>query len=393
MAQNTARTVSGGGAVDLDSYLWPDTGTEPSNTSDAAYAAYEEPIAGYDNDANHAVSWDIGALNYETGALQDRVDTIESDIDSLRNDLTTLEDSFSTHNHDARYYKQSEANDRFVDEAGDTMTGTLTHDSTGGTAASFEALGDTSRFSTAIQDGNGRASQYWNVEPGTQNIIADNEGAAWWSLGQGEAHLSLDAGESGDAGTAADWTQVLAATPGGVELPAGGELGDALDARGNVLRAIRAAHFEPEANDVLQIADGSGGEEEKPYILRYETRDLRLWAGGTGTAMEWEVGGNVNVPNGDLVLDQSGASLRLGGDNAGPHMIDFGDSDTGDSGLNVVWRTGPDLMTVEHPDGSRIWWTDKAAESVDYSQTNYVVLPVRSGAPSNPPSGATWIET
>lgn len=393
MAQDTARSVDGGGAVDLESYLWPDTGTEPNDTADAAYAAYDEPIAGYDNDANHSVTWDIGALNYETGALKDRVSTLEDDLATLENDLTSLEDSFGTHNHDSRYYKQSEATDRFVDEAGDTMTGTLAHDSEVGADASFEAIGNTSRFSITVQDGNGRASQYWNVESGTQNIIEENEGAAWWFLGRGEAHIDLYDGVSGDAGTTPDWTRVLNATTDGVELGAGATLGDDLDAGGNPLHTIRAAHFEPEGNDVMRLADGSGGDEEGPYIIRYDTRDLRLWSGSSGVAMEWELGGNVNVPNGDLVLDQSSASIRLGGDNAGPHMIDFGDSDSGDSGLNIVWRTAPDLLTVEQPDGSRLWWTDKGSESVDYRNTNYVVLPVRSGAPSNPPSGATWIET
>lgn len=393
MAQDTARTVSGGGAVDLESYLWPDTGTEPIETGDAAYAAYEEPVAGYDNDANYSVSWDIGALNYETGVLQDRVGTLEDDLATLESDLTSLEDSFGTHNHDARYYKQSEANDRFVNVVGDTMTGTLAYDSTSGTDASFEAIGNTSRFSITVQDGNGRASQYWNVESGTQNIIEDNEGAAWWFIGRGEAHLDLYDGVSGDAGTTADWTRVLNATTDGVELGAGATLGDDLDAGGNPLRTIRAAHFEPEGNDVMTLSDGSGGTEEGPYIIRFDDRDLRFWSGSAGLAMEWELGGNVNVPNGDLVLDQSSASIKLGGDNAGPHMIDFGDSDANDSGLNVVWRTAPDLLAFEKPDGSQIWWTDKNSESVHFGNTNYVVLPVRGSAPSNPPSGATWIET
>lgn len=395
MAQDTARSVSGGGAVDLESYLWPDTGTEPSETADAAYAAYEEPIAGYDNDANHSVTWDIGALNHETGALKDRVSTLEDDLATLENDLTSLKDSFGTHNHDARYYKRSEADDRFVNVTGDTMTGTLSHDATGGTDAAYEAIGDTSRFSIAVQDGNGRTSQYWNVEPGTQNIIADNEGAAWWYLGRGEAHLDLYDGVSGDADTEADWTRVFnATTTDGVELLEGGRLGDDLDADRNRISSLRAATFEPTDNDVIKIRDGSGDTEQTPHTVRYDDRDLRVWSGQIGNpVMTWGLDGDVAVTNGDLTFPQRSARIRLGQDHAGPHMIDFGDSDSNDSGLNIVWRTAPDLLSVEQPDGSRLWWTDKGSESVDYRNTNYVVLPVRSGAPSNPPSGATWIET
>lgn len=391
-SQNTARTKDGGGAVDLDSYLWPNTGTEPSDTANAAYAAYDEPVAGLDNNANYGITWDIGALNYETGALQSRVDDLESRIDSLRNDLNSLEDSFSTHNHDNRYYKQTAANDRFVNVSGDTMTGTLTQDSTNTSTAAYEATGETSTYSQAVQDGNGRASHYWNVEAGTQNLIADNEGASWWFMGGGNMHLDLYDGQSGDAGTTPSWTQVLNATTSGVTFGAGVTLGDDMDANNEEIRNIRGARFATDLNDPIVFEDSSGGSNDVPHTLRYNTRDLRTWSGDTEqTAMHWTSNADVRIPNGDLTLGNSIATVTLGS-GIGPHTLAFGNDDSG-GGLSFVMRTSPNLLSVEKPDGSRVWSTDQDNSTVDFGPTNYVVLPVRSGAPSSPPSGATWLET
>lgn len=390
-SQNTARTKSGGGAVDLDSYLWPNTGTEPSDTANAAYAAYDEPVAGLDNNANYGMTWDLGALNYETGALQDRVDNLESRIDSLRSDLNSLEESFGTHNHDNRYYKQSAANDRFVDESGDEMTGDLAFDRTNTTTGFIGATGETSTYSMAVQDGNGRISHYWNVEAGSQNLIADNEGASWWFMDGGNMHLDLYDGASGDAGTTPSWTQVINASTGGVTLGEGATLGDSLSLDDNRIDGIRRADFRVSSNDAMAFKDASNGSS-KPYTFRYDTRNFRFFAGDTeSTPLEMTSDGDVEMNGGTVSLDQTIATLNLG-TGIGPHKLSFGNDDSG-GGVELVMRTSPNLLSIEKPDGSRIWSTDQDNSTVDFGPTNYVVLPVRSGAPPNPPSGATWLET
>lgn len=392
-SQNTARTKSGGGAVDLDSYLWPDTGIEPSDTANAAYEAYKEPVAGLDNDANYGITWDLGALNYETGALIDRVDDLEAELDALRNDLTDLENSFSSHNHDARYYQKTNADDRFVNELGDTMTGVLAFDSAGTTDGYLNASGETSTYSQVVQDGFGRASHYWNVEPGTQNVITENEGAAWWFMDGGTMHLDLYDGTTGDAGSPPDWTRIIDASTDGVTLSTGAALGGALDAQSNNVEGVNVLRFRASANDPIKFEDGSGGANTTPYTMRYNDRNLRAWSGQIGgAAMEWGLDGSVQIPSGPLDFDQQASRINLGMDNAGPHMLAFGNDDSS-GGLRLVMRMSPNNLNVEKPDGSTLWYTDQDGETVDFGGTNYVVLPVRGGAPSNPPSGATWLET
>lgn len=106
--------------------------------------------------------------------------------------------------------------------------------------------------------------------------------------------------------------------------------------------------------------------------------------------MELGLYGDVGIPTGRLLLEQHASTIRMGGNNTGPHTIEFGDDEG--KGLNLLYRTSPNSLKVEYPDGTEIWRTDRDPASVDYSGTEFVVLPVRSGAPNNPPSGATWIE-
>lgn len=390
-SQNTARTTEEGGAVDLESPLWPDTGTEPTDADNYAYAAYEEPGAGPDNAINYKVTYDHGQLNYELGKAFDRINDLESRIDTLRSDLDDLESSYGSHNHDSRYYTKSQSDDRHVDESGDTMTGTLRMDREGTTTGALEAFGETSKFSIAVQDGNGRSSQYWNVESGSQNIITENEGAAWWFIGDGTAHLDLYDGTSGDAGSPPSWSRVLSADTGGITFDNGASFGSNADFDSNLAENISKATFSTAGNDFLTVDDASGGSNGDPLTLKYSGRPLRFFAGDSSTSsLELGTGGAATLA-GDVALDKAASTLSLG-TGAGPHELSFGNDDSG-GGLSIVMRTSPNKLTVENTDSSTIWATDQDKQTVNFSNTEYVVLPVRGGDPSNPPSGATWIET
>lgn len=395
-AQETARTTEEGGAVDLESPLWPDTGTAPTDVTNYAYAAYEEPGAGPDNAFNYKTSYDHGQLNYRLGTAIDRLDTLENELDQLRSDLNDLESSFGSHTHDSRYYTQSEADDRFVNVSGDTMTGTLTQDSAGAAMSAYEAVGETSTYSVAAQDGNGGVSQYWNVEAGSQNIIAENEGAAWWNMGGGSAHLDLYDGESDDGGTTPAWTRALTASTTGVTLDSGATMGDALDAGGNDINGVRHLKVVPKQNDVMRISDGSDGSVSKSYTFRYDTRALRFYAGDTGTdALRLEGDGEAVFGGDTLTIAGASTTVSVGASNtAGPHQLRFGNDGGGaGQGLQLSMRTGPNNLAVENPGGGTIWYTSQDDNAVNFGNANYVALPVRSGPPPNAPSGGTWIET
>lgn len=54
-------------AIDLNSFVWASLGIEPPTPEDAIYEAGEQPIAGFDNFINWAVTSDIDALNDYAG--------------------------------------------------------------------------------------------------------------------------------------------------------------------------------------------------------------------------------------------------------------------------------------------------------------------------------------
>ena len=103
-----AATVSEGGGVDLTREDWPYQGQLPDDMTAAGYRDEEEPLAETDNAWNTQVREDIKRLNAELG---------------------DLEEDFGAHNHDSRYYQKTESDDRYVNEKGDTMTGSLSIES------------------------------------------------------------------------------------------------------------------------------------------------------------------------------------------------------------------------------------------------------------------------
>jgi len=70
-----------------------------------------------------------------------------------------------------------------------------------------------------VQDGNGQLNTYWNVEPGTQNILTENEGAVWHKNNSGTYNLYLYDGQAGDAGALPSWVNVIDATTSAVNTP------------------------------------------------------------------------------------------------------------------------------------------------------------------------------
>ena len=113
-----ARTTEEGGAVDLERYEWAYLGEEPNTPQEAGYQAYEEPPAETDNDWNHGDQLNDELLNWKMGSL-------ESELDQLRTDLQNLRDDFNAHNHDSRYYRKTQTEDRYVNVSGDVMNGGL----------------------------------------------------------------------------------------------------------------------------------------------------------------------------------------------------------------------------------------------------------------------------
>jgi hypothetical protein len=82
----------------------------------------------------------------------------------------------------------------------------------------IEIAGPDGSWTRAIQDGNGRVHSYWNVDPGTQELQEDNEGASWVFQDGGNFEVSLYDGVVGDAGTVPPWTKVIDADTSGVSL-------------------------------------------------------------------------------------------------------------------------------------------------------------------------------
>lgn len=161
-----ARTTEEGGAVDLERYEWAYLGEAPDTPEEAGYQAYEEPAAETDNDWNHGDQVNDELLNWKMGGL-------ESEIDQLRQDLQDLRDDFNAHNHDSRYYRKTETEDRYVNETGDTMTGRLSIDiNESGYGMHFDTSADdephiipwdgggSKRYDRAIEFGNGE----WDIE-------------------------------------------------------------------------------------------------------------------------------------------------------------------------------------------------------------------------------------
>lgn len=123
-SDDMAADRSEGGIVDLTEDDWPAQGVWPEKPVDATYTDDFEPLAETDNAWNTQQREDDKRLNKAAGDLKKRVDALESELDDL-------EAAFLAHNHDDRYYLKTQtystgqADDRFVNETGDTMTGPL----------------------------------------------------------------------------------------------------------------------------------------------------------------------------------------------------------------------------------------------------------------------------
>lgn len=383
---DTARTIEEGGYVDLESPLWPDQGVWPTKTADFAYAPYEEPGAGTDNKANYAVTYDHGQLNLGLGELDARLDSVENELANLDSRLDELEQGYNTHNHDTRYYTKTQADDAFVDESGDTMTGPLTIDPGGDTYQTFD--GGNSDYIVALEDNHGRVSHLWNAEPGTHNVLDDNEGSAWMSVNGGHINMEVADGTPNDAGSQVDWTRVLELRSDGAKLNEGAEFGSSVDLSGHQITNVSKQTFNISSGDALIFNDATGGSTNHPFDVHYNGRNFRL-SHDDGITAQFNQDGSTSFL-GPVTLKGFQQTLQIGENAGGPHTLQFGD-ESGD-GLRVVMRTSPDHLAIERPNGATIGYFDGSRRAADFSDSTYVALPVRGGPPADAPSGATWIE-
>ena len=118
-----ANPTEGGGTA-LETYDWAYSGTRGS-PEEAGYVALKEPAAELDNDWNYAVREDLKLLNWEIGENASDISSLDSRLGSVESDLAALDAGYGSHTHDNRYYTKSQADDRYVDTTGDTMTGDL----------------------------------------------------------------------------------------------------------------------------------------------------------------------------------------------------------------------------------------------------------------------------
>ena len=119
-----AANPSEGGATTLETFDWAYTGFR-GTPEEAGYVALEEPAAETDNDWNHAVREDLKLLNWEVGENEDSIAALDTRLTTAESDIATLQSDFGSHVHDSRYYTQTQSEDRYVNTAGDTMTGNL----------------------------------------------------------------------------------------------------------------------------------------------------------------------------------------------------------------------------------------------------------------------------
>lgn len=384
-----ARTIAEGGYVDLEAVEWPDAGVAPAQIADYAYGPYEEPAAGPDNKYNSDTGSDDAKLNKGLGELDARIDSLEDQLDDLDQRITDLENQFGSHNHDSRYYQKTQADDRFVDEAGDTMTGPLTIDPSGDRYLTYD--GGNSDYTVALEDNHGRVSHLWNAEPGTHTVLDDNEGSAWLSINGGHINLEVANGTPGDEGTPVDWKRAMEIRTSGVKLNEGAELGSSVDMSRNQITNVSKLEMDISAGDALIFSDATGGSNDHPYDIHYNDRNMRF-SYDNGITAQFNQDGTTSFFN-DVAIKGFSQTLQVGDGAAGPHKIQFGD-DVGD-GLAIVMRTSPNHLAIETPgnDPDTIGYFDHTQRAVNFSDANYVALPVRGGAPNDPPGGAAWIET
>jgi hypothetical protein len=182
----------------------------------------------------------------------------------------------------------------------------------------LRGIGPSSDYNVAVQDGNGRVHHYWNVEEGTQNVIKDNEGAAWLRFDGGSVRIRTHAGSSGDAGSPPNWDEVFDADGNGIyefgdriatrnwvnnnadaDTVDGFHAADLVDVTGDTMTGI--LKFDITSNDFFVLQDGSGGSNPSPYTLRYDSpRDFRLYSNSASDVLTADHNGTVDIPNGLL---------------------------------------------------------------------------------------------
>ena len=206
--------------VELESWVWTDTGTEPSQ-GDESYAGGEQPIAEYDNWFNWAISTDVHNLQAGLADLQDDLENFEgmeihgnewhSEDFATLDDLAAIEamEEHGNEWHTVDYATDADlsdhvdstsnphlvsasqigamtasvANDTFVTRSGDTMTGALGIDSSlsvsqsVGIGGSVEA--DGASFTSSV-DFNDNMAMGMRIENRTSDPSNPAPGRIWF---------------------------------------------------------------------------------------------------------------------------------------------------------------------------------------------------------------------
>jgi hypothetical protein len=78
-----------------------------------------------------------------------------------------------------------------------------------------------------------------------------------------------------------------------------------LDFSGNFINGVEKTKFSNSTNDFWRIEDGSGGSNTEAHTARFDTRDLRYYAGtgGVGTVWQLNLDGSVEYPVGPVTIN------------------------------------------------------------------------------------------
>lgn len=342
------------GAIDLRTYDWADVGQRPGGASESVYIPLEEPAAELDNDWNYSVREDLKRLNEALGNLEQRVDYIEQDLIDLRIDHDELEEAFWAHNHDTRYYRKHLADDRFVNEDGDDMSGDL-------------VMIDGANHCFTRDDG-----QRWCH--GLTPTPGDHEGdsySIWLSDAPRGVEFELRNDRSGGYETAEAYVggQRLAteAWARGVLVD---EHGD--DMSGNLNFGRHAVTFDRDDNNgqwvveehnndfTVNIGDTGGKEfEVKANASNFRTADAYVGGQQIATrswANETLVNETGDEMTGDLWMRYDAANITIGeidGRSHGAHTLTWGTERPGRS-MRWAFYTGPEDLVLEDGQNSSL---------------------------------------
>ena len=341
------------------------TPTESSNIGSAI------TLAGQATVSITAIHADFSRLQHEgsdkvtvssTGASVTGNITVTGTVDGV--DVATFKSDYDSHNHDGRYYTETEADSRFVNVTGDTMTGNLTVDKNT-PRIDFKADQSGSNVGGRIEL-NENGNLWLNAQGGKDlwlNWLAPTSAGSYADLNVGDGNsgsyilrvegssrtVSINGNTAFHDGyhpNADKWTTARTLSLSG---DASGSV--SWDGSANATLSVSVS----DADAVAFTGYGSG------EFTAYQTSgNWQTWTGGWATHLIGNHGDGASYYNQTIIMPFWGAPQYMrkeGGNNVGPFKFWTQENDGSGSGLDADTVDGQHASALGVPSGVICMWS------------------------------------